>query len=455
MSDRPGVTESRRVAFRVVRRSLEGGAFADRALPAEATRAGLDRRDRAQAQRLAYGAIQRAGTADWIVGRLASRPPSDLDPPLRAALLLGLYELLFADATPDHAAVDQAVELAKTAGAARGAPLVNAVLRRAARERGELLASLDDSTPQGAAIAHSVPAWLAEMWWRELGAEGARSMLRSVNEPAETALRVNGLRPDARAIGDRLRAAEGVHAAKGPPPLAPDLALVVEGPLPDEALAALEAGDAVAQSRASQAVVEVLDPRPGERVLDLCAGPGIKTTAIAAKLGGAGEVVAVELDEGRAGQIRELAGHLGADRVRVVRDDAARADTGEGYDRVLVDPPCSDLGTLAARPDARWRKSPEGIERLAAGARRILERAAAAVRPGGAIVYSTCTISSAENEAVVGAALAAAPSLAVDDLGASFPPLAAAGDARFLQTLPGRDRTSGFFVARLSRLADG
>ncbi len=168
-------------------------------------------------------------------------------------------------------------------------------------------------------------------------------------------------------------------------------------------MAALEAGDAVAQSRASQAVVELLDPRPGERVLDLCAGPGIKTTAIAAKLGGAGEVVAVEVDEGRARQIRELAERLGADTVRVAREDAARFDAGEGYDRVLVDPPCSDLGTLAARPDARWRKSPEAIERLAAGAQRILERAAAAVRPGGVIVYSTCTISRAENEAVVGA----------------------------------------------------
>jgi 16S rRNA (cytosine967-C5)-methyltransferase len=276
-----------------------------------------------------------------------------------------------------------------------------------------------------------------------------------VNEPAETALRVNGLRPAAGAIRDRLLLAEGVREPGGPPPLDAGLALAVDGPLPTEALAALRAGDAVAQSRASQAVVEVLDPRPGERLLDLCAGPGIKTTAIAARVGGSGEVVAVEVDDGRARQIAELCRRLGAGNVRVLHGDAAEIDLGEGYDRVLVDPPCSDLGTLSARPDARWRKSPETVERLAAQGRRILERAAAAVRPGGTVVYSTCTISRAENEDVARAALAAGPALEADDLSAAYPGLAAPADSRFLLTRPDRDRTSGFFIARVRRVAHG
>jgi 16S rRNA (cytosine967-C5)-methyltransferase len=240
-----------------------------------------------------------------------------------------------------------------------------------------------------------------------------------------------------------------VGAASGPPPLAPAEAIVVEGPLPAEILAALERGELVAQSRASQAVVEVLDPRPGERVLDLCAGPGIKTSAIAARLRGDGEVVAVEIDPGRASQMRELHERLGAENVTVVVGDAAGTDIGSGYDRVLVDPPCSDLGTLAARPDARWRKEPDAIRRLAALQQRILGAGARAVRPGGTLVYSTCTISRRENEDVVAAALRAEPTLAADGLGAVYSGLASTIDPRFLQTRSDRDRTAGFFIARL------
>jgi 16S rRNA (cytosine967-C5)-methyltransferase len=184
-------------------------------------------------------------------------------------------------------------------------------------------------------------------------------------------------------------------------------------------------------------------------VLDLCAGPGIKASATAARVGASGEVVAVEIDEGRASQMRELCARLGADRVRIVEADAAEADLGAGYDRVLVDPPCSDLGTLAARPDARWRKSAEAIERVAALQGRILAAGARALRPGGTLVYATCTISARENEAVARDALAGSPTLAADDLGAAFGRLASALDPRFLQTRPDRDRTAGFFIARL------
>jgi 16S rRNA (cytosine967-C5)-methyltransferase len=451
VSRRGGVSPARRVAFEVVRRTFEEGAFADRVLPAAAERAGLDRRDRGQAQRLAYGAIERRGTADALIAALARRPVAKLEPAVLAALRLGLFELLFADATPDHAAVDQAVELAKRGGAGRGAGLVNAVLRRAARERTALVAALDDATPATAAIAHSLPAWLAELWWRELGPEDARSLMRASNEPAETALRVNPLRAELEATIAELTALDGVRRASGPAPLAPGGALVVEGPLPDPILAGLARGELVAQSRASQAVVEVLDPRPGERILDLCAGPGIKTAAIAALLGERGEVVAVEAAPTRASQIRELCARLGVRTVRVVEADAAGNDLDAGYDRVLVDPPCSDLGTLAARPDARWRKSPQTIARLAGLQRRILAAGARALRPGGTLVYSTCTISIAENEAVVRDVLDGAGDLEADDLGAAFGPLASGHDPRLLQTRPDRDRTAGFFIARLAR----
>jgi 16S rRNA (cytosine967-C5)-methyltransferase len=197
--------------------------------------------------------------------------------------------------------------------------------------------------------------------------------------------------------------------------------------------------------------VALLDPQPGERVLDLCAGPGVKTTAIAARMGDTGEVVAVERDPGRAAQVGDLCGRAGVTGVSVEVGDAAEADHGSGYDRVLVDPPCSDLGTLAARPDARWRKSPETVERLADLQRRILERAARALRPAGTLVYSTCTLSARENELVAVEALENDEGLVADALGADEPQLASARDPRFLVVRPDRARTDGFFIARMRK----
>ena len=422
------VTPARRAAFEVLRRVFEHGAWADRTFPAAVERHGLEGRERAQAQRLAYGSVQRKGTSDHFLERLAERPAGELDPGVLAALRLGLFELLYASATPDHAAVSQAVELAKQ-GNPRAAGLVNAVLRRAARERDELLGSLDDSTPAGAAIAHSHPQWLAEMWWEELGPADARSLMAADNEPPETALRVNLLRAEPARLAEELSAA---GAAIGPPPgprPSPSESLVVDGPLTEPLIDAIEAGLVVPQSRASAAVVEALDPQPGERVLDLCAGPGVKATQIAARMGDDGEVVSVELDERRAAQVAELSAHLGANIVTVVAGDARDAHGG-GYDRVLVDPSCSDLGTLASRPAARWRKSPQQIGELAALQGEILGSARRELAPGGTLVYSTCTISARENEEIV----------AASGLDPAAEPL---------RTRPDRDRTDGFFAATM------
>jgi 16S rRNA (cytosine967-C5)-methyltransferase len=451
MSDGPEVAPQRRAAYEVVRRVFEHEAWADRALPAAAERHGLDRRERAQAQHLAYGAVERRGTTDHLIVQLAERPLKRLDPPVLAALRLGLYELVFSDATPDHAAVDEAVELAKGAGGRRrqaGAKLVNAVLRRAAAS-GDLLADLDDSTPEGAAVLHSCPEWLARMWWEELGEGGARSLLAAVNEPPETALRVNTLKADPGALSDQLRA-QGTEPP-GSGPLHPPEAIVGREGLTDEIVRRIEAGELVPQSRASQAVVALLDPQPGEQVLDLCAAPGMKTTAIAARMGNRGNVVAVERDPGRAGQLSDLCARLGVTSVTVIEGDAAELDLGGGYDRVLVDPPCSDLGTLASRPDARWRKSPELIERVAAVQGAIAQRALGALGAGGTLVYSTCTISRREGEDRI-AELLAAGGLEAADLASGAPELASTHDHRFLQTRPDRDGTDGFFIARLESM---
>ncbi len=449
------ITPARRAAYEVLRRTFDDGAWTDRAFAATASRLELSGRELARARRLAYGSVQRRATTDHLIAVLARRRRK-VDSSALAALRLGIFELLFSDHVDEHAAVDQAVELARAGARADRAPrgrakagigFVNALLRRAASEREELLASLDDSTPAGAALAHSYPEWLARMWWKELGAEEARLLMAAMNEPRETALRVNTLRAEPTALVAELRAAGIEVEGPGSGELLDPATGIVVAEAGEGIGARIATGELIPQSRGSQAVVALLDPQPGDRVLDLCAGPGIKTTGIAARMEDRGEIVSVEIDRRRADQLRELCSSAGVRCARVEVGDAAEADLGSGYDRILLDPPCSDLGTLASRPDARWRKSPQACERLAALQRRLLVRAARALAPGGTLVYSTCTISDRENEVVAAGASEYADVIA-EDLGAAHPRLRSRRDGRFLQLLPERDATTGFFIAR-------
>ncbi|MGH2905011.1 MAG: 16S rRNA (cytosine(967)-C(5))-methyltransferase RsmB [Solirubrobacteraceae bacterium] len=421
------IAPARRCAYTVLRRVFEDGAYADRALHGEAKE--LDARDRALAMRLAYGAVQRRGTLDFLVERLAERPAERLDARLLAALRLGLYELLYLDGAPDRAVVADGVELAK-GGARGGHGLVNAVLRRAAREGQALLEGLSDETPEGAAVKHSHPEWIARLWWEQLGASDARALMAFDNEPGEVALRANTLLTDAATLADELPVATHTD---------PDLpeALVLEGPFDAHDAPGWSAGAFLAQSRAAMRVARMLDPRPGERVLDLCAAPGGKTTHLAALMEGKGEVVAVERNARRAGMLARTAQRLHAANVRVeVADAAAERPEGAMFDRVLVDPPCSGLGTLQARADLRWRVTPDQVREMTSTQAAILAAGAAAVRPGGVLVYSTCTISATENESQIGAFLDAHRDFGGDET---------------MTTLPHRDHTAGFFIARLRR----
>ncbi|MFL5821640.1 MAG: 16S rRNA (cytosine(967)-C(5))-methyltransferase RsmB [Solirubrobacteraceae bacterium] len=439
------VSPARRCAFAVLRRTFEQGAYADRALRAQARRAGLEGRDLALATRLAFGAVQRRGTLDHLIETLTERPVERLDPPTRAALRLGLFQLGFLDAVPHHAAVDESVQLAK-ASRGGGHRLVNAVLRRAAGEARPLLASLDDATPQAAAVKHSHPEWVARLWWEALGPAQARALMAAGNRPGESALRANTLVTTARALAREL---EGFGAATRPAPRLPE-GLVVESPFDAQGSPLWEAGALMPQSRASMLVSRIVAPRPGERVLDLCAAPGAKATHLGALTECSGEVVAVERRPARA---RELADNARRMRARnlSVRVGDARDDHGRGYDRVLVDAPCSGLGTLAARPDLRWRVSPEAVGELNRLQRQILVAAVRALRPGGVLVYSTCTISPRENELQVQRLLADHPRLRADDLHSEYPLWKHPGVGHHLLLMPHRDATQGFFIARLRR----
>jgi 16S rRNA (cytosine967-C5)-methyltransferase len=408
------VSAARRAAYDTVLRVFEQDAYADRAFPTAA--AGLDPRDRALAQRLAFGTIQRVRTLDHGIEAIGRRPVRKLDAPVRAALRLGAYQLAFTDVAV-HAAVNESVELVRAAGLARAVSFTNAVLRRLSLGLRELVDGLPEATSAEAALRHSYPDWVAERWWRELGREQALALMAAQNEPLETVVRVN------RRKAGRI---EGV-----PDPELPD-ALHVER-VDEEALAA---GLIWPQSRGSQLAGLCVGSSDGERVLDLCAAPGGKATQLA------GEVVAVEKHPGRARQLQENCERLGATNVQVLNADAlALPEDLRGFDRVLVDAPCSGLGVLSSRPDLRWRAQP-----LPELQRDLLVVAAERVRPGGAILYSVCTINSEENEAVVDES-----GLEVDALGEEWPEFAHPRRREFLLTLPHRHRTSGFFIARLRK----
>jgi 16S rRNA (cytosine967-C5)-methyltransferase len=404
---------ARQAAYQVVLRVFEQDAYADRVLRTAA--AELDTRDRALAQRLAFGTVQRVRTLDHAIGTLGKRPVRKLDPPVRAALRLGAYQLGFTDVAT-HAAVNETVELVRRARLERAVAFTNAVMRRLSEGLERLLASLDDDTTTAAALKHSYPDWVAELWWNELGRPDALALMQAQNEPPERVVRLNSRK---------------VSELAGTPD--PDVPGAWHVDRVDED--ALAAGLIWPQSRGSQLAGLAVGARDGERTLDLCAAPGGKATQLA------GEVVAVELHPGRARELEENCRRLGADNVTVVNADATKLPSElTGFDRVLVDAPCSGLGVLAGRPDLRWRAEPLPELQL-----ELLRVAAERVKPGGTILYSVCTISSEENEAIVDAS-----GLKIDPLGDEWPQFRHSRRPEFLLTLPHVHGTSGFFIARLA-----
>jgi 16S rRNA (cytosine967-C5)-methyltransferase len=349
--------------------------------------------------------VQRVRTLDYAIEKLGRRPVRKLDPPVRAALRLGAYQLAYTEVAP-HAAANESVELVRAAGLTRAVAFTNAVMRRLA----EGIEALLDALPEGP-LKHSYPDWVWDVWRRDLGEEDALSLMRAQNEPPETVVRlVRGDPPAAETDIAGAYRVERVDALR------------------------LEAGEIWPQSRASQLAALVVASKRGDRVLDLCAAPGGKATMLQ------GDVTAVEVDAARARELRENVERLRAENVTVVEADG-RALPAElrDFDHALVDAPCSGLGVLAQRPDLRWRAQPLPELQL-----ELVRAAAQRVKPGGTVVYAVCTINADENEHVVDAS-----GLRPLPLGEEWPRFRHPGRPEFLLTLPHRDGTAGFFVARL------
>ena len=409
-----------------------------------------DDRDRALAGEIATGTLRWQAAFDHVIALFAGRPPAKLDPEILAILRIGMFQLLHLDRVPAAAVVDDAVELARKAGKRSASGFVNALLRRVSRERAHL--PLPEQPPiDYLSVTLSHPRWLAERWIARHGVDAAIAWARFDNAPAPLTLRANLLKTTRDQLAGDL-AREGVDTE--PARFAPD-ALIVTGGNPLLTPLA-RTGMFLVQDEASQLVGAFAAAAPGERILDACASPGGKTTQMAAAMGGDGIVVAADVRGRRLDLLARTVAESGAMNVRVVQSNARAAPPfRQVFDGVLVDAPCSGLGTIRRDPDVRWRRAESDLPSLAAAQLEMLTHLTAIVRPGGRLIYSTCSSEPEENEEVVRAFLAGHPDFRLETPStfSARPELSALLDAEgAFKTLPFRDGLEAFFAAALRRV---
>jgi 16S rRNA (cytosine967-C5)-methyltransferase len=443
-------------------RALLAGGDAAGALDRALSDAQLSERDRAFATELAHGTLKRRRTLEWSVQTCLNRPFEKLQCALQWVLMLGAYQILYLDRVPVHSAVGESVTLARSFGHEGHASLTNAVLRRLAREKPlppmpESNASAPDKgvTAATLGLATSLPDWIAQALIDRFGEARAIRIAQNLNLPPRRALRVDLAKWD---VAQARQALESAGFAIAPGELGISECLIVRSTADADRQFlrdCLANGSLALQSEESQLAVHLLAPQPGETVLDVCAGRGVKTSAIAARLRGSGNLVALDDDRAKLALL-ENASKTFATPVSVVGADARNAYPAavpRNADAVLVDAPCSALGILGRRADVRWRKRAQDPERFAKVQRAVLARAAEHVRPGGRLLYVTCSFVPVEDEGVINQFLAGAEEWRAGSLAA---PAAASGIERIgsaLLTEPGRDGSDGFFYALLERRA--
>jgi 16S rRNA (cytosine967-C5)-methyltransferase len=439
---------ARGVAFHVLERVERDRAFADLALHAALGTAKLERRDRGFATELSYGTLRLRGRLDTALSQSLDRPFGKVEPALRNLLRLGAYQLLCLPNIPDAAVVDETVSLARKLGLERATGFANAVLRGLARKRdaGEIHYPDFATDP----VSHietwgSLPRWLAERLVDQLGPDDARAFAQTCTEAPPRTVRVTKT-ADLAAVAQALGGRPTKYAPRG----------VTNAALDPVRAEGFDRGEYVVQDEASQLVPLLLDAQPDDTVVDCCAAPGTKSVQLAEQVGPRGEVIALELHRPRLALIHSAARRLGLSNLRPLERDVAQGFDLQGqrfFKRILVDAPCSGLGTLRRNPDARWRVRLEDVARAATSAYSILASAARYVEEGGVLVYSVCTFTAEETTGVTSRFLESNPDFRVDDPRPFLPEAARAlvtsGDA--LATWPQRDGCDGFYAVRLVR----
>lgn len=428
--------------------AIEGeGAFAN--LAGHQPKGTLSEPERRLAHELTQGVTRRRATLDWYLGKLLRDPIAKLTPPIRNILRLGAYQLLFLERVPAAAAVNESVKLAHQYGHAGVAKLVNGVLRSLDRQKASLEPpSFAESPVEALESRYSLPRWLAERWHAAYGAD-AEGLGEWSIRPPHLALRTNTLKVSPEQLASALTEA-GV--AFSPSPVVPE-GFRLQGTVDVTTLPGYNEGWWYVQDEGAMLVSRCLAPKPGEVVIDVGAAPGGKTTHLAALMDNQGEVLAVDPHPGRLRRLEENTDRLGVTNVQRVERDGTDLSGLPAADRILLDVPCSGLGVLPRKPDVRWRQTPEAIAGLTDVQLRLLEAAATQLKPGGTVVYSTCTISPEENQAVIRRFLSKHPEFRLGDLTGCLPEAWRPDleDNGMIQLLPPRHGVDGFFIAQLVR----
>ncbi len=439
------VSPARLAAFEVLRRVDEEGAFAS-VLLASLDQEKMRADDRALCYEMVLGVLRRQLWLDHLIERFAARDASRLDAPVRRALRLALYQLRFLSRIPSSAVVNEAVNLAYRSRVSSAAGFINAVLRRATKEPGYDPSQAIGDPLERLAVETSHPQWLIERWTSAFGFDVTKAFARANGEAPPTAFRLVAARaPENLDVLENLRAAGGLLT---PSQIAPGTWRISGASIRLRELA--HEGLIYVQDEASQLAAHLLDAQAGERVLDVCAAPGSKTTYIADRAGGAASIVAGDLYEQRLRTVLESgARQRSRSLVAVVYDATLPLPFADGsFDRVLVDAPCTGTGTLRRNPEIRWRISPSDVAELSERQSAILGHAAKSVRSGGRLLYSTCSIEPEENEAVVASFLEENGDFR--QISVDVPELLRSGD-QSVRTWPQRDGADGFFIAAFER----
>jgi 16S rRNA (cytosine967-C5)-methyltransferase len=425
----------------------EGGAFAGPLL--DEMRRSFGGRDSAFILELVYGVLRNRSLLDWMLEQFSAQPLDSTDVRTRNLLRMGAYQILLLDKVPARAAVGTSTELAKRHGRKPG--YVNGLLRNVIRNRDALRPPATVDPVHSLSILHSHPAWLVRRWVDRFGAGPTAQVLQDNNRPARLMVRCNVLRTTTRdLLASLIAGGAEVQGARYSP-----VAIEVLSSPGIRDLAAYRDGMFLVQDEAAQLIGFLLSPRPGETVLDACAAPGGKATHLAELMGNRGTIVALDNDPVRIPRIVENSERLGATIIRPVQGDAAAFREGP-YDKVLVDAPCSGLGVLRRHPDGRWTKPESIVGDHAAVQQRILENCAKLVRPGGVLVYATCTTEPEENDNVVGRFRdSSSGEFIIEDPRPYLPGPARelVDDQGFFRTFPGHPDMDGFYAVRMMRKA--
>ncbi len=373
-----------------------GGAYADRLLASRQV-SELNPLDRSFIRELVLGVLRWKLRLDHIIGIYYNGKLKSLQPEVRNIVRIGLYQMIFMDSVPDWAAVDESVKIASCHNVRKVAGLVNAMLRRFSRE-GEPEIKLSDPVKK-LSVEKSFPEWIVKKWVARFGVETAETIMTASNERHPVSIRTNTIKTDPESLASEL-ASEGfkITTASGMPMYF--IVLKGEGLFETQAF---KRGLFTVQDSVAAVATVLLSPKPGEIVLDLCSAPGGKLTHIAEMMGDSGCIDAVDINRGRLGLAKKAAERLGLKSINFIEEDAVkfRNESGTQYDRILFDAPCTGTGVFSKRPDMKWRRKNDDVVRITSLQKEILRNAASLVKPGGVIIYSTCSLEPEENESIV------------------------------------------------------